>query len=210
MTLALSACASTDRHYGRDAAREAALAPASEPSLAPALVSPLESTLASASEIGQAQRASSPAIEAMLSDLYESFCFDAGGEADWASMRGHFAEDASFVSIRKGVASATGADTFIADFRRWINTSQEGRTGLHERIVRTRIDSYGDIGHAYVTFEGFVPGSEEAQTLGLDSIQLVRDRGEWKLSSFASQFSNEQLPMPTRFLPASVVSAPTD
>ncbi|MFT7670224.1 MAG: hypothetical protein ACI8X5_002932 [Planctomycetota bacterium] len=140
-------------------------------------------------------------IEQMLARLYQTFSFEPGTEADWDGMRELFAEGASFAApIRSDQAvKLTDTEAFIADFARWIRTSEVGRTGLHERILSTRIDVFGNIAHAYVTFEGIVPGEEQRQSLGLDSLQLVLDRGQWKLASFTSQYTSAALPLPGRF-----------
>ena len=141
------------------------------------------------------------AIESMLDELYTSFCFDAGGEADWTRMRALIAPGATFVSPIPDGGSAAGVDVerFVADFRDWCRTGAYRETGLHERITHARIDRFGNVAHAYVTFEGFVPGEDEPRTLGLDSIQLVRDAGDWKLISFTSQYTSEARTMPERF-----------
>jgi hypothetical protein len=142
-------------------------------------------------------------IEALVTSLYEAFCFDPGGQADWKKMEALFAKGASFVApIQQGRAVRI-VDTagFIDDFKGWIAGSEVGRTGLHERVLRTRIERFANIAHVYVTFEGFVPGEERAQTLGVDSLQLVLDRGQWKVASFTSQYTNAELPLPELFEP---------
>ena len=140
-------------------------------------------------------------IEQTLDALYRSFCFDGGGEADWESMESLFLEGASFVApIRAGVAPrAVQGDKFIDDFKAWISSSTEGETGLHERIENMRIDVFGNVAHAYVLFEGFVPGEEMASTRGVDSIQLVRHGERWLVASFTTQYASDGLPVPTRF-----------
>jgi hypothetical protein len=141
-------------------------------------------------------------LEWLIEKLYGTFSFDAGAQPDWVGMESLFAQGANLVApIRDGgEAEVTGAAVFLASFKEWIESSPVGKTGLHERVLDTRIDVFQNIAHAYVTFEGFVPGEECAQTLGLDSLQLVRDQGEWKLVSFSTQYSGSNLPMPQRFL----------
>ena len=90
--------------------------------------------------------------------------------------------------VVRGVAAGLGAHAANA------------RTGLHERILRIRADVYGSIAHAYVSFEGYVPGEEQARTRGLDSLQFVRDGPRWLLISFTTQYERLRLPMPARFL----------
>jgi hypothetical protein len=73
------------------------------------------------------------------------------------------------------------------------------RQGFSERIVATRVDAFGHIGHAYVTFEGYVPGDTTTRTRGVDSIQLILTGDDWKVASFTTQFENDSLPLPPSF-----------
>jgi hypothetical protein len=141
-------------------------------------------------------------VAAALDELYRAFCFDPGGEPDWEGMRTLFADGAVFVApISAGrEVQAVGVDEFFADFRAYAASEPVVRTGLHERIVHRRIDLFGNVAHAFVTFEGFVPGERAARTRGLDSLQWVRDRERWRLVSFTTQYETDGLPMPRRFL----------
>jgi hypothetical protein len=142
------------------------------------------------------------AIGHMLDELYESFCFDAGGEADWERMRSLFAEGAAFVGPigDEQTPRAVRSEVFLSDFRTWILETDVGRTGLHERIVHARIDLFGKVAHAYVTFEGFVPPDSAAERRGVDSIQLVKDGERWLVASFTTQYAKDGAPLPARFL----------
>ncbi len=141
-------------------------------------------------------------IESLLDDLYVAFCFDAEEQPGWAGMRALFAEGAAFASpiSAGGPAKVQDTEAFLSDFYTWATHSAESRTGFHERILQTRIEVFENIAYASVTFEGFVPGEGEARTLGVDSIQLVRDKGTWKLMSFATQYAGPGVSVPPRYL----------
>ena len=141
-------------------------------------------------------------IRTMIEELYQAFSFDAGAEPDWDRLRALAVDGARFVSpIRTGEAAhATGIEPFLESFGKWVRESDEARAGLHERILQVGLDVFANIGHAFVTFESFVPPDGEANALGLDSIQLVRDVGQWKLASFTSQYASAETPMPPQFL----------
>lgn len=177
--------------------------------MATAFIAPLSShqeptpaTAEASSKASEADDATNAEIEQMLDTLYEAFCFDAKGEADWDGMRAVFADGATFVSpIRDGApAKGVDADRFVKDFKDWCLTGSIRKTGLYERITHTRVDHFNNVGHAYVTFEGYVPGEEKRRTFGLDCLQLIRDSGQWKVISFTSQYTNDKLPMPERFV----------
>jgi len=151
-------------------------------------------------------------VRTTIDELYEAFCFDPGGEADWDGMRALFCEGAAFVAPIAPGATPVAVDTerFLADFQEWVRGSRIGRTGFHERVTHARIDLFGNVAHAWVTFDGFVPpegfeaagGAEAAlrqQTRGLDSLQLVFDGERWLVASFTSHYAGPGEPLPARF-----------
>ena len=149
----------------------------------------------------QAQ-SSSRRVESTLATLYETFSFDRGQEPDWTRMRALFLDGATFVApVTKGTPPhGVNAEQFVRDFREWVLTSADAKAGFRERIVHMRIDRFGHLAHAYVTFEGFVPGEVKARKRGIDSIQLVLDNDRWKVASFTTQYESPGLVMPSRFL----------
>jgi hypothetical protein len=151
-------------------------------------------------------------VRTTLDELYVAFCFEPGGEADWDGMRALFCDGAAFVSpIAPGATPvAVDSEQFLADFQDWVRGSRIGRTGFHERITHARIELFGTVAHAWVTFDGFVPlsgheaagGAEAAlrmNTRGLDSLQLVLDGDRWLVASFTSHYASPGEPMPARF-----------
>jgi len=120
--------------------------------------------------------------------------------ASWAAMRSRFVPGAAFVDpVQPPTAPrAIDLETFVAQFRQWVEGTPKGRAGFRERIVVARIDAFGHIAHAYATFEGFAPGQAVAERV-VDSIQLVFDDTAWKVASFTTQYEAPGLPMPARF-----------
>ena len=141
-------------------------------------------------------------IDSTLTQLYRTFSFEKGHVPDWTKLRTFFLDGASIVDpVRDGVAPhAVGVAAFIAGFRDAVKNAAKYREGFGERIVATRIDSFGYVAHAYVTFEGFVPGEQGARTRGVDSIQLILAGEDWKIASFTTQFEQKGLLLPPRFL----------
>ena len=137
----------------------------------------------------------------MLVELYDAFGFEAGAEPDWGTQRRLALAGAAFVpSLRPGrVPVATGIDPFFADFRTFVCSEPWSSTGFKERIIGVHIECFGALAHAFVAFEGHVPGEDRAATRGLDSLQLVHDGDGWRVAAFATQFERDDLPLPDRF-----------
>lgn len=141
------------------------------------------------------------ALRAALDALYAAFAFDAGGEADWAAIRAACAPGATFLApAGAGPARAEDLERFLAGFQAWCRSPEMAATGLHERILAVRLDVVGRIAHAWVGFEGCVPGEPAARTRGVDSLQFVRDGGRWLLVSFTTQYEEPGVELPARFV----------
>lgn len=140
------------------------------------------------------------AVEETLERLYDAFCFDAGGPADWETIRELAAPGAAWFAPVAAGASPRGVDTeaFLADFRAYVERSPLAETGFHERVRRARIDVFGTVAHAYVAFDAFVPGAEPERR-GLDSVQLLLAPDGWRVASFTTQWETSALPLPERF-----------
>ena len=129
--------------------------------------------------------------------LYVAFGFDAGGEPDWSTQERIYMQGATFVApIRRG-RTPVGVDTatFIDDFRAFARTGSYAGSGLYERILQTHIGVCGGVAHAFVLFEGHLPGEADARTRGMDSLQFVRDGEDWRLVSFTTQYESADTPL---------------
>lgn len=142
------------------------------------------------------------AVRSSIDELYRAFGFAPRSEPDWRAMSELFVDGAVFVApFEPGQTPRAAAEReFFEDFRRFVASDSVRESGLHERILTARIDLYGVVAHAYVSFEGFEPLTGHARTRGLDSIQLLLDRGRWRVVSFTTQYASPAAPLPKRFL----------
>ena len=138
------------------------------------------------------------AIGAVLDELYAAFCFDAGGEPDWDTQRRIYLTGAAFVAPLRPGRMPLGVSTqeFLDEFLSFATSEASAASGFHERIVDTRMTAVGNLAHAFVLFEGFVPGSGEVQSRGLDSLQLVHDGAAWRVVSFTTEYESAAQPLP--------------
>lgn len=142
------------------------------------------------------------AVRASIDELYRAFGFAPRGEPDWRAMSELFVAGAVFVAPFEPGQTPRAAQEreFFDDFRRFVASDSVRESGLHERILGARVDLYGVVAHAYVSFEGFEPLTGRARTRGLDSIQLLLDRGRWRVVSFTTQYASSSQPLPARFV----------
>lgn len=144
---------------------------------------------------GSVPKADEARLRGVIDDLYEAFDWDPGGQPDWDTQRELYLEDAIFVS-RGRVQDRTA---FLQSFSAWVRRGEYAETGLYERILSVRLDLFGGVAHAWVSFEAHLPGEDEVRTRGLDSLQFVDTEDGWRLVSFTTQYEGEELELPSRF-----------
>ena len=47
--------------------------------------------------------------------------------------------------------------------------------------------SFGEIAHVLVLYEARIPGSQRPPSRGIDSIQLIKQEGKWKVASIVNE-----------------------
>jgi len=137
----------------------------------------------------------------LVRSVYELVSFPVGTVPDWDALRATMLEDALIVQPLPGgknVHTLT-VDGFVQLFIDDIEEHKLSEKGFHETVISVETSTFGNIAHAYVVFEVAVGGSDR-RNRGLDSFQLVRKDGIWKIASIATQFERAGRPLTKRFL----------
>ena len=141
-----------------------------------------------------ASAADEAAIGAALKDVYGVISGPAGQARDWAKMRTLFTPDARLTAIgAKGLQGGTVGD-YIAK-----SGPSLTRIGFTERELARRVEIYGDLAHAWSSYEGTGDGGK-LKVRGINSFQLVRQNGRWLVQSIFWQAES-----PMRLLPADML-----
>ncbi len=138
-----------------------------------------------------------PTAEAVVEELYRLVTFEAGTTPDWDRVRSLFAEEAVVV-LRTGREEMTifTLEGFVNDFVQFIENRDVEKTGFTERILKMKSTVYGDIAHVLVLFDSHIPGTETDPRPGLDSFQLIRQAGEWRILSITNDRPSPDNPIP--------------
>ncbi len=142
-------------------------------------------------------------LEATLDALYSAFTHGPGEKLKQAELEALFLPSAVFVQPARPGAErkVDNLEVFLADFRAFLETPDVQRGGIAEHILASRIDQFGDIAHAYVAFQPVYGAGAQARAMrGLDSFQLVRTDGRWRVVSMTTQFESEDQVLPERFV----------
>ncbi|QNN64264.1 nuclear transport factor 2 family protein [Sphingomonas rhizophila] len=157
--------------------------------LAPVAAPPAMAQPAPAAAI-DAAATDAAAISAAVKDVYAVISGPAGQPRDWARMRSLFAPDARMTAITpKGLSGGTLED-YIAKSGPILV-----KVGFTERELAHRIEQYGDIAHVWSSYEG-TSTDGKLKVRGINSFQLARLGGQWKVQSIFWQPEHSGLPLP--------------
>ena len=135
------------------------------------------------------------AIGAALDAVYGVISGPAGQARDWARMRTLFTPEARLTAIGPNGARGGTVEDYIAKSGPMLTTS-----GFTERELVRRVEIYGDLAHAWSSYEGTGNGGK-LKVRGINSFQLVRQNGRWLVQSILWQAESPARPLPADMLP---------
>ena len=150
----------------------------------------------------EANPADVASVDAIIKAVYEVISGDAGKARDWDRFRSLFYTDARLIP--------TGMNPQTKEIR--ANTiTPEGyiersgpfllKAGFHEREVARRVETFGNIAHAFSTYESFHSLSEKKPFMrGINSFQLLNDGKRWWIVSIYWQAETPTNPIPEKYL----------
>lgn len=135
------------------------------------------------------------AIGAALDAVYGVISGPAGQARDWARMRTLFTPEARLTAIGANGARGGTVEDYITKSGPTLTTS-----GFTERELARRVEIYGDLAHAWSSYEGTGNGGK-LKVRGINSFQLVRQNGRWLVQSILWQAESPARPLPADMLP---------
>jgi hypothetical protein len=129
-----------------------------------------------------------PEYEKVVQELYRLVTIEPGSKGEWDKVRALFLKEA-VVILRTGFnqKSIFDLEGFINDFTTFIENYKIVETGFTETIIRMNSTSFGEIAHVLVLYEAHIPGSQRPPSRGIDSIQLIKQGGTWKVASIVNE-----------------------
>jgi len=139
-----------------------------------------------ASSISGEEEKTSP--ENPVTEIYALVTFEAGERPDWEKVKSLFIDDAVIVLRTSRTAQTVfSVEGFVNDFIKFINDAKCDETGFTENVLNVKSVEFGDIAHCFVAYEAHIPGRQMTPQQGLDSFQLIKKDGEWKIVSIINE-----------------------
>lgn len=142
-------------------------------------------------------------VGAVVDALYDVISGPAGQARDWDRMRSLFHPDARLVPLVP-VRDGDGVRAALLTVEDYIARSGPTleRDGFFEQEIARTGEVFGDFAHVWTTYEGRRALTDEEPFLrGINSIQLVRTDGSWRVLQILWEQEAQAGPVPDRYLP---------
>lgn len=144
---------------------------------------------------------SAASAEDVVRQLYDLVTFEAGETPDWEIVKSLFVEEAVIVlRATKTTHNVFSREGFVEDFQNFIDRAKVDQTGFIEKIVSLKMVELGDVAHCWVVYEASIPGWGRPPQKGVDSFQLLKRNGQWKIVSILNEIPTPENPVPEEIL----------
>jgi hypothetical protein len=140
-----------------------------------------------------ARPADTDSIESTVKAVYATIS-GPSGPRDWARFRSLFAEGGRLIAVRAATSVMT-PDEYIQRA-----SANMEKNGFFESAVAQRIETFGNIAHVFSTYESRHAPGEKPYARGINSFQLVRQDGVWKVMTILWDSEREGNPIPEKYL----------
>ena len=135
-----------------------------------------------------------------IMQLYESVSFPPGNLPDFGLMESLFYPGAT-LTPPKGMAGdeirIMSLNEFVALTEETVKHTSLGKKGFYEREIGRRSEKFGNMMHVFSSYEGLHKEDDNDRIgRGVNSIQLVLEKGRWWITSIIWDIEREENPLP--------------
>lgn len=129
-----------------------------------------------------APTADDPSIDRLLQQLYAVISFEEGAEPNWQDLQRLFSEHARITRITPEGVDFLDPRSFLAMTQNMLEVG--AYTSFYEFETSRRIEQFGDVAQVWSFYETRRNrAAREPLGRGVNSIQLIRQQGEWQVLS---------------------------
>lgn len=137
-------------------------------------------------------------IDQTIKLLYSSICFEKGELPNVDGLRKLFMGDGMLINNNGEQPLVFSVDTFISAFETQIQSGAVWQ--LNEMEIQGVTEEFGKIAHRFSTYALFLNDQREPVSNGINSIQLIKDNGFWKVSCMTWNDQTTSLPIPEKYV----------
>jgi hypothetical protein len=123
------------------------------------------------------------------------------GRRDWNRFEALFAPGAAIIDSRVDSGAAKVAVMTVKEYVE-VTKPLLNDKGWFEKPVATNVQRFGNIAHVWSTYEGRAAANAERPDIrGINSFEMVKLNGEWKIQTLVSQAEDPVNPIPPEYQP---------
>lgn len=140
--------------------------------------------------------------DAIIKAVYDVISGDAGVERDWDRFRSLFHKDARLIPTGKNQQTGAGSAAVMSPEGYVERTGPVfAKQGFHERETARRTEQYGNILHAFSTYEARRSAADKQPFMrGINSFQLWNDGKRWWIMTIFWEAETPANPLPKKYL----------
>lgn len=139
--------------------------------------------------------ADTDSIDSVIKAVYEVISGPAGTPRDWVRFKALFADGARLIPVR-----ATGPAVLTPDEYAEHAKPIFEKNGFYETELARRLETFGNIAHAFSTYESRHAPGEKPFARGINSFQLVKTGDTWKVMTIFWDSERPDNPLPAKYL----------
>ena len=140
-------------------------------------------------------------VNAVIKALYECVTFAPGTQPDYQRLRSLFHPRGRLTPPKDRSDLVLDIETFISNSREHVILTGLEKKGFHEKEVHRSTEVFGNIVHAFSTYESrHLPTDEAPIQRGINSIQLVFDNERWWVVSIMWDIERDNNPLPSQYI----------
>ena len=143
-------------------------------------------------------------ISGVIDALYEMISFPPGGRPDWQGLRELFVPGGRLIPPKDKAdpaARVMDVEAFIVWGEQVFEQGEMRTRGFYEADTHRVIETFGNIAHVFSTYESrFTRDDPAAFERGINSIQLIREDGLWKVLTILWDIESDEQPVPEKYL----------
>lgn len=154
------------------------------------------------SQIPPARTEDVSSMDAILRALYDVISGPAGQKRDWNRFRSLFIPGARLIPT--GGRPGGGAGTRVLTPEDYVTRAGPNleRDGFFEKEIARKTEMFGNIAHAFSTYESRRNASDPAPfSRGINSIQLLKDGDRWSVVTIYWDSERAENAIPAKYLP---------
>src|SRR5271156_2489781 len=143
--------------------------------------------------------ADTDSIDSVMKAVYEVISGPAGAPRDWVRFKALFADGARLIPVRTTPQGPTPVVMTPADYAQRAGATFE-KTAFYETEIARRQETFGNIAHAFSTYESRHAPGEKPFARGINSFLLVKSGGTWKVMTISWDSERPDNPIPEKYL----------